>query len=165
MSEMPKAPDAWQNVVTTEHQMVCALSSALLGVPDEVETLRRAIGVPRERGAALRILLLFGYGDLRKQVFPELVEAASVGHVDIGLCRDVIKAMPRRWVLKHIEPIVNRVIDSDPNDDEFYQRYAELYLELDDELLRRLIDRAARSESAMVKDVAEDFQRRMHADE
>jgi hypothetical protein len=159
MSEAQQTIDAWQRVIAEEHKMVCALASALLTVKDQAETLRRAIGIVSQRSAALRILLLFGDGELREHVFPELVDAASVGHSDIDICRAVIKAMPRKWVLAHIEPLVDRVIASDPNDDEFYRRYAELYLELDDELLRRLIDRMAQSESPMIREIAEDFQK------
>jgi hypothetical protein len=91
-------------------------------------------------------------------MFAELVDAASVGHADIGICRSVIKSLPRRWVRERIEPIVKQLIDASPHDYEVF-RSAELYDELDDELLARLIRLASSSESDAVRDVAADFSR------
>ena len=71
--------------------------------------------------------------------------------------------MPRKWVIEHIDPIVNQILtdDTDPyvkkEPDEYYRRFAELYYELDDGLLDRLLDRAARHDNPDVVEVAEDF--------
>jgi hypothetical protein len=122
---------------------------------DKERLLRGALSAPRERGTALRLLLLLSDA-YKRAVFDVLVDQASVGHADIALVRIVISSLGRTWLTEHIEPIANRILD-DENDEECYRRFAELYNDLDRDLLRRLVKKAAASNDPGIIEVAENF--------
>jgi hypothetical protein len=148
--------EAWDKIRQIDQTMLPQVLSEFAKLPCPIDVLRRAIGVPHERGVALRLLMFIG-GSFGKQVFQELVESASVGHADVALCRAVLKTLPRRWVVGEIDQIVLRLLKASPDDDEMFRRFAELYVELDDCLLMNLVRLAASSEFEAVREVAADF--------
>jgi hypothetical protein len=126
------------------------------------EVLVQAVTRPRNRSGALHWLLLSYDEELRQGLFPHLVDLASVGHSDIGLVRQVIKSMPRQWVIDHISPLAHAVLDrqaalgAEDRYEEF-RRFGELFAELDPSLLRSLIRRAECDADSDVREVGEDL--------
>lgn len=152
---------AWEEIERVEWQSLSHILSCWKRISSKPEVLTRALQTPGPRGAALRFLLVFQDDDLREQVFPTLVDQASVGHSDIGLCRWVIKTMPRRWVIEHIEPIGLDILKRTDGEEE-YRRLGELYLELDDRLAERLLKLELSHPNEEIREAGADLQRHLH---
>ncbi|QGQ22343.1 hypothetical protein F1728_06505 [Gimesia benthica] len=153
--------ERWARIKSLHQSAMSVILAEWNALEDQLEVSR--YGLQTEHGLTLSILLLSQNDDLKKELFETLVKLASVAHRSIALNRAVIKTMPRKWVIEHIEPIVDQIL-TDENDayvktepDEYYRRFAELYYELDDGLLNRLLDRAAKHDNLDVVEVAEDF--------
>src|SRR4051812_11420214 len=99
--------DAFRELCATEYSSVCALLGRWNRTVDSTRVVEEAIRIPSLRGSTLRLLLLDSVlnsgASTACAVFPSLVELASCQHSDILLDRAVIKCMPRRWVVQHIE--------------------------------------------------------------
>lgn len=132
------------------------LRQALYGLPERVERLRQALRSPGERGFALRMLLLSGDEELRIQLFPDLVCCAASETADIRLCRDVIRMVSRQWCIANIEASVAPIV-AESGSYETFMRIAELYEELDEALLERLLAQVRTSESLEIREVATFF--------
>lgn len=152
----------WQRLVAAERQYIAArmaLFSArdalLNSETDLIELLRHALKKPSERGAALRVLRILDES-VRRQVFPTLVELASVGHSDIQLVREVILSLDAMWLSQHIPDEMERVLERSSTYEEF-QRFAELLHVLDSPYLGVLLKRAAASDDPDIRDVAAGF--------
>lgn len=153
----PTSPDArqlWQNLKDAEHAFHAA-RMALFRVGDIADILYEALHNVAERGTALRVLLIQPE-QARRRVFHRLVELASVGHNDIQLVRDVILSMDRQWVLEHIGPEVDWVLDNALEYEE-YRRLVELLDMIGSPHLATLVTRAAASDDYDSREVAEDY--------
>jgi hypothetical protein len=161
----PKQDTLWGELFDEEKQSVARILGLWSRIADKIGVLEQALRTPHQRGTALRLLLLLQDDSLRRSLFPTLVELASVGHKDVALCRAVIKAMPREWVLKQIEPLAEAILRQNQNEpEEEYRRFAELFHELDGALLRRHLDRALRHPEESVREIAQDFQECLSGD-
>src|SRR2546430_13651561 len=75
----------WHDVVETERAFEQARSAFLQAGGNLAKVLSRALWNPRERASALRVLRDFDTDQhLRRELFPQLVEMASVTHRDLG---------------------------------------------------------------------------------
>ena len=89
-----------------------------------------------------------------KQLFNIWVGGAS-HHKYVGMYRKFITALPRDWVLERIEAAAEPyLIDGDMEE---YRRYLELYLLLDEELTRKLAQRALAHSDPEVVEAGQDF--------
>ncbi|QDT30694.1 hypothetical protein Enr10x_60620 [Gimesia panareensis] len=162
LSESDKA--RWEKMRSLLNRVRYPVLTEWNSMEDQAAAIR--YGLQTEKFTAYEFLLLSSDDELKKSILETLVRSASTAHSSIYKNRAVIKLMPRRWVIKHIEPIVNQILtdETDPylktEPDEYYRRFAELYDELDDGLLERLLDRAAQHDDPDVKEVAEDFRER-----
>ncbi len=108
---------------------------------DRVALIRQALRNPgRDRMTALALLKGMAV-DEQQRLFPELIQAARAAHGPVGAVRGLIQALPRDWVLAHIEPEVNAVLAGEQYDD--YWMFLELYHQLDDSKTLALARRAA----------------------
>lgn len=148
--------EKWHAVVSAERGGIRKALSEWNQINDKSGVLRRALESVVERGSALRLLLLLG-DDFKKAVFSTLVDNASTGHSDIQLCRIVIKSLPRKWILEHLPSAVDDFLARHEDDEEHFRRYAELYYELDEDLLNSLIARLKVHSDPAIREVAEDF--------
>jgi hypothetical protein len=147
----------WNDVCAAEQRSLVVVMNQWNRISEKDTVLTQALETPHQRGAALRLLLFLG-DDMKARVFPTLIDLASVGHSDIGLCRMVIKSMPRRWVIQNIEPIGRRILDRS-NGEEEYRRLAELYIELDSGLLERHVKAALSHANDEIREVGSDFEK------
>lgn len=154
-----QADDAlWAAVVAAEGRFVAARAAFVTGSGDRVGVLRRALGTAAQRGTALRLLPFCPPAE-RQQLFSELFALCSVGHADVLLCREAVLALPRQWVLDRIEPAAKNLLAVGGAEE--YRRLLELYAELDDDLTRRLAERAVRHGDPDVREAGTDFLRRL----
>jgi hypothetical protein len=93
----------------------------------------------------------------RRRLLPDLVAVASIDVRGLPFVRSAIASLDRTWLEANIEPHVWLQLGPEASD-EHYRRLAELLrgLRLRD-LLRKLVDRAATSLDANIREVAEDF--------
>lgn len=147
--------EMWKRLLKAEHEHAIFVSGALLLSSDLARDFEQAITGVNFRREALRILILRDDAKLSQALFHVLVDQASVGHSDIDIVRLAIGAMPRRWVLDHIEPIADEVL-AKAVDDEEWKRLIELFHVLDEGLARRLIARALIHDDEEVRDFARD---------
>jgi len=153
---MKRADEAkWTAAVAAETRSIHEALSAWADIDDKTGVMRQALGTVTERGTALRLLLLLG-DQMTKAVFPELVDLCSTGHSDIGLCRTIIKSLPRMWLLERLESEVDEVLARFQSEESF-RRFAELYREIDQQLLQSLVCRARKSPDSAIREVADDF--------
>jgi hypothetical protein len=115
----------------------------------------RALDKPSERGAALRVMKILPEERVRLHL-QQLARLASVGHSDIALVRDVMMTkMDRRWLVenldRHVEPILAKA-----EDEEEFRRIAELYQQLDPDLLKTHLARCASHANEEVREIASD---------
>jgi hypothetical protein len=144
----------WREIFKADQKYVLDALGFWNEVTDKTSILHQALLLPHQRGAALRLLLLLD-DELKKGLFQTLVDLASVGHSDIGLCRLVIKSISPAWVKQNIEVIASNLLDS--GGDEEYRRLAELYQDIDKSMLARLVERALKHSDEMVREVGVDF--------
>jgi hypothetical protein len=116
--------------------------------------LRKALQNPSERVTALEILDYLT-NEERQSLFDELIKLASVGHSDIELVRYEILSFDKSWLLENIENQAKSVLKN--GTDEEYRRLLELYIQIDDGLTKRLIEKALQHSDLGIKEVGEDF--------
>jgi len=146
-------------LVATENYRIQEVFSIWSQIENKEQVMRDALTSVLSRGAVLRLLVCLG-DDIKKLLFADLVELASVGHSDIALVRAVVKSLPRKWLLETIDLEANAVLDR-TGDEETYRRMAELLADIDEELLASIVTRARESENADVREVANDFGKRL----
>ena len=76
-------------------------------------------------------------------------------HKYVHIYRKFILALPRDWVLERVEAIAEPYLIN--GDMEEYRRYLELYLLLDEELTRKLAQRALAHSDPDVIEAGQDF--------
>ncbi len=95
--------------------------------------------------------------DVRDAVMRYLLELAcqaqNTGNIMLG--RAALLGLPRGWLLEHIETYAEPLLELE--DEWEYRRLGELYEELDDELVRRLVRRGLVSSGEDIREAAQDF--------
>jgi hypothetical protein len=157
----------WKNLVQAENNFVAIRMQFMVDWPNQnqIETLRKGLSFPGQRGCGLRLLrdCVMARWDVHQssmlaeliQVFPVLVELASVGHSDIGLVREVLLLLPRDYLIENIERQAEPYLAS--GHEEEYRRYFELYDLLDRGLVTRLAARALASSKPEIREIGEEY--------
>jgi hypothetical protein len=147
--------DAERKFIAARMALFSARSAVLSSEADVIGLLSHALKKPSERGAALRLLLMVDE-PARRQVFPTLVELASVGHSDIHLVRDVIMSLDATWLAQQVPDEMEHVLERSATHEE-YQRFAELLQVMGSPYLGVLVKKAAASDDPDIQDVAAGF--------
>jgi hypothetical protein len=113
----------------------------------------------RSEFTAFRVIALFTTEE-KEQLFNELIGAASTGHSDIEIVREIILSMPKEWLLANIEKSSEPFLSNDSYEE--YRRFLELYYEIDNNLTLRLAQRAINSSNSDIREAGEDFIRRLN---
>jgi len=102
---------------------------------------------------------LLNYGEeISRKVLKFLLESACAAQNSQALslgCRCILQ-LPREWTLQHIDQAVRVCLNPD-NDDYEFRHLAELYSDLDTNLLKNLIERGCSSTNDEIRDAANDF--------
>jgi hypothetical protein len=151
----------WQNVVSAEKAIRASLRDFLVGNSAErLVLVRQALREPGgERAAAVRVLPYLTVAE-RMELFPDVVHLASWGHGMVQAARDAICALPREWVLSHIEAVVEPLLASSDEQGQFeeYRRFLELYQQLGDRnLIQRLAELSLQHPDEDVREAGAEF--------
>jgi hypothetical protein len=145
----------WQNVLGAYRNVAISRYAFFHQARDKAPLIRKALK-ERERTTALRYLLDVYDEEVLKELLPDLLKLASVGHSDVVLAREAILSIrDRAWLLETIDPIARKLLEA--GDEEEYRRLAELYEDLDTNLLQRHLERCRSHPDPDVREVAEDF--------
>jgi hypothetical protein len=144
----------WMRFHAADTSLNDARMALLQGAVDIAAIIATALSRASERGSALRLLLTLPEVQSRKHLH-ELVGLASVGHSDIGLTRSVLGRIDRAWLSEQITSHVDAILNN--GTDEEYRRIAELYQELDLDLLKAHLALCAKHRNPAVQEVAADF--------
>jgi hypothetical protein len=158
MSDTERAvKQLWQDFVNAENAMVSARMRLLAKKAPLVETLRQSLGHPSERGTALRLLLILDIS-VSQALFHELIYQASWGSCDIELCREVIYAIPKPWLMEHIESELWPIVENGGEAE--CHCLAQLLDELEfSALLSKLVDYCLQSSNPDILEVGDDYKR------
>lgn len=146
----------WAEVLEADRECLGRRGRFLRGATDAAAVLRRALTTVPQRGAALRFLRAVHDPRLTRAVLPELVDLASVTHIDTVLARRTISDMRYEpWLPLDLPEIVRSVLREDT--EERYRRVAELLAEVDVELLERHLEACRQSADPEVRALAAEF--------
>ena len=150
---MPTPQDLaiWDRLAESYGAYNLALGAFLRDGVDRVALLRVAMQGRHDMAGAYMLRYLKP-GELQ-QLFPELVYHASYANSVIQLMRDAILALPRSWVITHIEEVAAPLLENATDDE--YARLLELYHSLDTTLTLRLAERAASSFDPDIREAGE----------
>lgn len=144
----------WRRLCDSENAFVQARMDFLRHCKDRTEVLRAALHNPSRRGTALRLMDFLSVEEIQS-VFDDLVDLASVAHSDLLLTRQVLLTLPREWLAEHVEASAEPVLRQGGGEE--YRRLLELYYEIDQDLTRRLAERALKSRNRDVRAAGKDF--------
>ncbi len=148
----------WQRFIESYIAQATASREFLAEGVDRVALVREALKSrsSNQQAAAIYIAHWMKPAELQ-ELFSEWL-ALSRSHGYAGVMREIIKSLPRDWVLAHIEAVAEPFLSSDdPYIWDDYRRLLELYNELDRELTLRLAHRAVAHADPDVREAGEDF--------
>jgi hypothetical protein len=158
----PSGEHLWHEFVEAEKRYYLArmrlfkAKRALLSSDaDMMGLVKQALDNPPEWGTALRLLLELDE-PARRVVFPTLLTIAANHHANVQLAREVILSLDRQWVLQNIPPQVERILEHAATDEE-YRGLAEVLRLVQSPSLAIVVERAALSDDADIREVATDF--------
>ena len=143
----------WNRLVDTHRTFSSALRTFFSEGVDRVALIQQAL----KRGDIATVMYVAPHLDVseRQQLFHEWVEWASCSHGYAETVRDIIRSLPREWVVARIETVAEPVLQHGTYDE--YRRLLELYIELDRGLALRLAQRAAEHSDDDIQEAGEDF--------
>lgn len=140
-----------QDLVSSFRAYTEALGKFLSEGVDRVSLIREIMR--EDRNVALKLAEYLSESE-HKQLFDVWVAGAS-HHKYVSMYRKFITALPRDWVLERVEDAAEPYLTT--GDMEEYRRYLELYLLLDEELTRKLAQRALSHSDPDVIEAGRDF--------
>ena len=123
------------------------------GKSDRVEILRKEL-YGRDRDVALHYAKLLKFEDLEK-LFAGLIHIARSVHGPFNAAWDIIKSMPRDWILANIEKEADAILAHEEEDD--YWMFLNLYDQLDSGLAKKLAIRASQHGNPAIQEPGQEF--------
>lgn len=146
----------WKDLWAADVRYIEARMALMQRAEDLDRILGAALQKPAERGAALRVMKILPEQRVRLHI-EQLARLASVGHSDIALVREILMTkLVRQWLVENIDRYVEPILAAAEDDEEF-RRIAELYSQVDPELLRMHLARCASHPDEEIRDIATDF--------
>lgn len=158
--EQPPAEEckaAWKKLVAADAAAYVAQYELFTTCGDSIlEIVRAGFIDPRERTTAFRIAGLLKE-EQRKALLPDLVSLACepTSFPTIINARRAILALPKEWVLKHMDPSIERILKSE--DDWEYRRLLELCSLLNRDLTLKIATIAASHQNPDIRESGTDF--------
>jgi len=143
----------WKRYVETYNNYLSAGNEFNAKVSNKVAVLKNALRSGDSK-LAIKVAELLEAEDL-KQLFEELLGAASYSHGGTGTAQKLILSLPREWLLTNIEVYAEPFISS--GDYEVYWALLTLYSKLDRDLTQRLAQRAVNQENIDIREAGEAF--------
>lgn len=143
----------WNHLVEA-HKAFALASQKFFTLGEERITLMRNALRGADKNTAIYMLNYLDVSEL-KALFNDIVFLASFSHGGIKTIRQVILAMPRKWVLEKIRESAEPLLKVGTHEE--YRRFLELYMELDLQFAFELAQRATRQPDIDIIEVGEDF--------
>jgi hypothetical protein len=144
----------WHQLINQERDYLITRQTFLNSYTDKVNLFKNALQNPTERTTALHLFTHLTLEE-RQSLFDDLIKLASVGHSDIELVRTVILSFDKFWLLNNIEKSAESILNN--GTDEEYRRLLELYINIDQDLTKRLVKQALETDDPDIYEVGEDF--------
>lgn len=132
---------------------------------DRIRLVRRALAMSgTNRTAAVAFLRQMNPHE-QQQLFPELIQLARAAHGPIEAVREIIRSLPRDWVLARIDAEIGPILDQD-NDDVYddYWMFLELCSGIDHARAVNLARRAMDHHDPDVQELGADWLSRHSAE-
>lgn len=149
------AKRVWDRLVAAHQEFALAHGEFLAEGVDRAGLVRAGLRAHKMMDVATALYVM-GYLNVpeRMQLLEELVEL-SLHHGLAMKIRELIRSLPRDYVLANVERIAEPLLEKGDYDE--YRRFLELYLELDRELTLKLARRAAAHPDADVQEAGQEF--------
>lgn len=142
----------WEAVLVADQALLSQNWAFLQGANDPATVIANSLVMQGETGAALRYLLVAAPDTIKMATLPQVLFLALGSNGYTPLARDIIVSiLPRKPLLEALEPLADKLLSD--SDDESYLRLAELYAQLDDQLLAKHLDRCRQHPNPMVQEV------------
>ena len=145
-----------QDLVKSEYDFTEIRKRLLNNSNERVELIKSGLHDPSQRGTCLRLLEFLSLQE-RESLFNDLLELASLAHADIELCHEIILTFPVNWLLESIEKSAELILNIATYEE--YRCLLQLYLGIDHNLTKRLIDRALQQDDLDIIEAGEDFEK------
>lgn len=156
MRTEPNDLQLWKRVCDAQQEFEHARYLFFNKAKDKVGVLMRALHIVKMARHALQYLNWTVDEELKKKLLPDLLKLASVAHNNTVLSREIILGIDeRQWVVDRIDSMALEILSE--GDDEEYLRIAELYAELDNDLLNKQLERCRSHHDPEIRDVARYF--------
>jgi len=152
----------WKRYVTAYTEYAKARQDLLNGSANVLELVRHGLSAPGDRAAALEITGALPEHD-RVMLFDELLALGSYVHGQMMNAQDLVLSLPRPWLKANIEPHAE-ILLADGTDEEYRALFG-LFVRIDHEMARRLIQRARAHRSGEVREAGEDLDALLRAEE
>ncbi len=153
----PDSQTLWHRLVESDNAFHRAWMDFFAEGVDRVPWVREGLR-SRDRFTALSVVPYLTLPE-RMQLFSDLVSVARAAHGPVEAVWNLILALPRDWVLAHIEQEVEPILEQDEEDD--YWMFLQLYERLDRDLTLRLAHRAAKHSDPDIRELGEDSLQRL----
>jgi hypothetical protein len=147
-------PAMWRRIVEGHIAFSAALQAFFATGVNRVALMRQALSNPRDAGTAIYVAQFMDAAELL-EIFDEWVGWAACSHGYAQAVREIILALPRDWVLAHIETVAEPLLQQGTYDE--YRRLLELYIQLGYNLTHRLATRAAKDPDPDIREAGEEF--------
>jgi len=147
--------EPWERLVRAEQAHIEPRTG--LFASDAEAQLAAALGNPRGRNAALRVLE-GATDELKMAMLPSLFDLALATHGNVGLVRTIIGSLDDGWLTIALRPHVNALFERPQVTWEEYRRVAELLRSIGQiGLLDTVVNKAQQSDDLDIREVAGDF--------
>lgn len=152
--EKERSDDAlWRRLVETHLAFAMVGGEFLADGVDRVRLMRKALR-GGDRATAFYIAPYLRQAELM-ELFEELVELSSFSHGSVTAVHELIKSLPREFVLANVERLAEPLLRAGDYDE--YRCLLALYSGLDAGLARRLAERAAQSPDEDIREAGLDY--------
>lgn len=145
--------DQWIQLVHADNKYHAILQEFLKS-PSRIETIKKEL-LSGERTSAITVATFLNTEDL-KAIINELVFLASFVHGQIQTIRELILSLPKDWLIQNIEKAAEPILAKGSYEE--YRRLLELYVQIDNDLLKRLVERALLSTDSDILEAGKDFE-------
>ncbi|HEY0069700.1 MAG TPA: hypothetical protein VGE04_07010 [Chloroflexia bacterium] len=143
----------WERLVQSHMAWVSAQQQFLSEGVDRVSLLQAALEVG-DTATAFLVADLMSTSE-HQELFRQWLEWAATSHGYTHVAREIIKSLPRDWVLARIEAESASILRNGTYDE--YRRLLELYADLDVGLTAKLARKALEHADEEIREAGEDF--------
>jgi hypothetical protein len=148
----------WKEFVDAYNAFTLASLEFYSKAIQKVALVKSGIRNPTQRQAALRVAEDMKLEE-KQELFSELLEVACFYHGLTQFAQKIILSLPHDWLLENIERYAEPILQRD--DYEEYRGLLHLYVKIDTNLTKKLVERALKHDNLDIREAGEDFQKKL----